>query len=138
MAEFKPLEHTADTGFEAWGEDLYSLLQNAAWALTNVVLDPAGARPGETRQLTATGGDREELLVNWLNEVLYLLDGARFVPAAIEVERLEDLVLQATVQGEPRDDERHPPRLVVKAVTFHQLAVFEREEGWGARVFLDI
>jgi SHS2 domain-containing protein len=46
--------------------------------------------------------------------------------------------LHATLHGEPRDPARHPWRLIVKAVTYHRLAVQPSAAGWEARVFLDI
>ena len=69
-------------------------------------------------------GDRESLLVDWLNEVLYWFDGKRIAFREFRVTRLErPAPLQAIGMGEPRDPERHRARLIVKAVTYHQLKI---------------
>lgn len=138
MAGFELLPHTADTGFRAWGETLEELFAQAAGALVEIALDAAAAEAREARQIAAAGTDREELLVNWLNEVLYVLDGERFVPARCEALRIGEGAVCGRLVGEPRDDARHPPRMVVKAATFHQLRIREQNGRWEAEVYLDI
>jgi SHS2 domain-containing protein len=134
---FELLEHTADTGFRAWGETKADLYASAARALVSVALDSAAACPLESRAAVAEGSDDAELLINWLNEILWLVDGASFVPAGFDVTFAPGAV-RAVVRGEARDDARHPPRMVVKAATFHQLRLWKEGERWTAEVYLDI
>jgi SHS2 domain-containing protein len=131
---FETLEHTADTGFRARGRTLEELFANAALALVSTAVDSSAANPLEPYPVAASGGDLSEQLVNWLNEVLFWLDARRIVFARFDVSTPGEGV----GWGEPRDDHRHPPRLVVKAVTFHQLSVRQTPDGWVAEVFLDI
>lgn len=138
MAEFELLEHTADTGFRVRAASPEELFARAAKALVAIALDPAQAVPRERRTAEASGEMLEERLVNWLNEVLWLLDGERWVPARVESVELQGAAVRGCLLGEPRDDARHPPRIVVKAVTFHQLAIREQNGMWEAEVFLDI
>jgi SHS2 domain-containing protein len=135
---FEILEHTADTGFRARADSLEELFAQAAAALVSIALDPSGARGLECRELAVRGPDLEELLVNWLNEVLWLLDGCGFAPASFNVLEIHGGGLRAAVSGEPRDGARHPPRIVVKAATFHQLRLARDGNGWTAEVFLDV
>jgi SHS2 domain-containing protein len=135
---FEILEHTADTGFRAFAPSLEALFEQAAAALVAIAVDPARARGLECVELAVRGSDLEELMINWLNEILWLLDGRRFVPAVTSVLELHDGGLRAAAAGEPRDDSRHPPRVVVKAATFHQLRLGSSGGGWMAEVFLDI
>jgi SHS2 domain-containing protein len=138
MPDYELLEHTADTGFRVRGATLEELFARAAEALVAVALDPSRIEPKEKRPVEAAGETLEERLVNWLNEVLWLLDGQRWAPARFEELRLEGISVRATAAGEPRDDARHPPRVVVKAATFHQLSIREQNGMWEAEVFLDI
>lgn len=138
MSGFEILSHTADTGFRAWGDTVEDLFLHAAQALVEIALDPSAARAYAPRQLAASGSGFEELLVNWLNEVLYLLDGERFVPARFEALWFEQGAVMAHLLGERRDDARHPPRIVVKAATFHQLSIREHNGRWEAEVYLDV
>ena len=131
---YESLEHTADTGFRVWGSTLGELFANAALALVHTAMDASAAEAREPYSIAASGADLEEQLVNWLNEVLYWLDARRIAFARFEVTQPGE----GTGWGEPRDDEKHPPRLVVKAVTFHQLKIERQGDGWIAEVFLDI
>ncbi len=129
MNHFEILEHTADTGFRVYGETLDDLFANAAMALASIVMDTSRAEALQNYPVTIAGEALDDRLVSWLNEVLYLMDGYGVAPAWVS---------GSTVWGEPRDDRKHPPLLVVKAVTYHQLSIRQESEGWVAEVFLDI
>lgn len=135
---FTILEHTADTGFRVTAPALGELLSASAAGLVSIVLDPSAVRPLETLEISARGEDIESLVVNFLNEVLYVLDGRHFAISSAAVTALGHRGVSAALLGEPRDDTRHPPRLVVKAVTYHQLVVEQCASGWLAEVYLDI
>lgn len=137
---FDILEHTADTGFRTRGADLKELFGNCALALIAVSTDPKDVQPRNAYPLAAAGEDLESLLVNWLNEVLYYLDAERIIFNRFEIREISPREVKAIAWGEPRDDLRHPPRVVVKGVTYHQLAIKPSADGvgWVAEVFLDI
>jgi len=135
---FEILEHTADIGIRARGATLREVFEQAALALEHVVLDPAAVEPAEEYRIEALGEDNESLLVNFLSEVLYLLDAKRAAFSSIRVEEAASGRVRAIAPGEPRDARRHPPRVIVKGVTYHQLRLQETSEGWLAEVFLDI
>ncbi len=138
MAVFEILEHTADIGFRVRAQTLEELFASAAEALAAIALDLDSVEPGESYPLEAAGEDTESLLVNWLSEVLFLLDGRRLALREFHVRRLEGGRVAGEARGEPFDPARHHARLVVKGVTWHQLQVERDTEGWQAQVFLDI
>jgi SHS2 domain-containing protein len=72
MSKLTELEHTADRAFLVRGDDLRELFANAADALFRLQRQPAGRASDIIRQVEVEGFDRETLLVNWLNEILYL------------------------------------------------------------------
>lgn len=135
---FELLEHPADIGFRARGATAAELFENAALALVSIALDPSAVEPRQEFTFEAEGGDYESLLVNWLSEVLWWLDGKRIAFHAFRVAHIEPSGLRATARGEPRDPARHPSHLIVKAVTYHQLRVAREDGGWVAEVYLDI
>ena len=135
---FDLLEHPADIGFRARGATLEELFANSAHALLSIILDPSDIRPIQSISIPGTGADRESLLVNWLNEVLYYVDGRRMALGAFDVVHVDETRVECIARGEPRDRDRHPSRLGVKAVTYHQLKVAPIEGGWIAEVFVDI
>ena len=70
--------------------------------------------------------------------MLFQIDARGLALREFHVDVAGEREILATAIGEPRDDARHPPRLVVKAVTYHQLDVRQTEDGWQAEIYLDI
>lgn len=135
---FEILEHTADVGFRAWGPDPGSVFAAAARAMFSVAVDLDAVQPTESREIVVEGEDFESLLVNWLSELVSLFDAGLFAPCSFDVQEIQPTRIVSRCQGEPRDPSRHPWKLIVKAVTYHQLQVAEKDGRWEARVFLDI
>ena len=135
---FEILEHTADIGFCARATTIEGLFAEAAAALVAIGIETDRVAARTEYSLTATGEDRESLLVNWLNEVLYWIDGERIAFHHFVVHEVGPSGVRGAGFGEPRDPARHPARLIVKGVTYHQLEVAPEAAGWRARVYLDI
>jgi SHS2 domain-containing protein len=135
---FEILEHPADIGFRAFGGTLEELFATAAAALVSITCEIEDVAPRIEYALSATGTDCESLLVNWLSEVLYRFDGKRIALRKFRVTHLAPNSIRAAAWGEPRDGERHRPKLIVKAVTWHQLRIGRSDGGWMAEVYLDI
>jgi SHS2 domain-containing protein len=136
--DFELLEHPADIGFRAFGASIEKLFANCARALMFIILDPSNIHSAERVSLSADASDYESLLVNWLNEVLYYVDGKRLALGGFDILQLTETCIECIATGEPRDVRKHPPRLVVKAVTYHQLKVQQTENGWIAEVYVDV
>lgn len=135
---YEILPHTADMGFRAYGSTLAELVETAGAALAGMILDTSRVKARQTVRIEVRGAGFPETLVNWLNEVLYQVDARGLALSDFRVAVVSDDEIQATAGAEPRDHLRHPPRLVVKAVTYHQLDVRETGDGWQADIYLDI
>jgi protein archease len=135
---FEVLEHPADVGFRAFGRTLPELYENSAWALLSIRGELEAIEARQEYPIQATGTDRESLLVNWLNEVLYLVDARQVALRGVRIDRLGEESVESTGLGEARDPERHPLKVIVKAVTWHQLKIARVGERWVAEVYLDI
>lgn len=135
---FRLIEHTADMGLEARGGSLEELFGEAARGLRELMFGPATCGEQQIIHLRVTGQDLGELLVNWLNEILYIFEVRGFYPASFLVETLNDQSVCGLARGELFDAERHPVERVVKAVTYHQLQLEQLQGEWRARVYVDL
>ena len=135
---YRQLPHTADLAWRLWGASLPELFENAGRALSATLTDRRYLRRRATREVSLSAGDREALLVDWLNHLLYLFDVDGFLGRDFQVESLTDERLEARVTGESFDPNRHPERTAVKAATFHQLSIVAVKDGWEATVVLDL
>jgi len=138
MQPYRVLEHTADIGFEAFGATRKEVFANAGCALMHLMVDLETIVPGEKLSLRAEASDLPNLLVNWLSEILYLFDAEGWLFRDFEVEDLTDHSLGAVARGEKFDRTRHRVKLLVKAITYHQLDLKETAQGWRAQVYVDI
>src|SRR5919199_1209753 len=111
---FEVLEHPADIGFRAFAPDLPGLYAQAAVAMLSIAGDPDAAAPANQYRISVESGDRESLMVDWLNEVLYWFDGRLIAFRDFRVESFREDRIEAVGMGQPRDPERHRARLIVK------------------------
>lgn len=144
------LSHTADVGFRVESSTLEELFVGAAWGLVAALTDedptsmsgeerpvPAEVDPVGKERLEIGRPDRERLLVAWLREILHRALSQGKIPATIDVEIDPDGGLTGELSWCPPD---RIPELVreIKGVTYHGLAVRETDEGWSARIVLDV
>ena len=107
-----------------------------------VVFERPPEEGGEEREIQLSAPDLETLLVRWLNELTYLVQDAGFVPVAAEIQirRTDgtDPSLEAHLSGAPLMLEEYGWQGEIKSATFHGLDVANDDEGWRARVILDV
>lgn len=135
---FRLLEHTADMGIKAEGESLAAVFRQAALGLQQIMTSCTDIQAQQEILVEVRAQDREELLVNWLSEVIFLLETRQLLPAEFVIDSISDCRLQARVQGEFLDAERHFLEREIKAVTYHQIRVERVAGGWRAQVFVDL
>ncbi len=135
---FEILEHTADIGFRARGRTKQDMYVQAALALESIAVELDKVGPRFQYPIAVTGEDDDALMVNWLSEVLYYLDAKRVVMSSFQVNELASGSIRGQGGGEPWDQSRHVPKVVVKGVTYHQLKITKDAQGWCAEVYLDI
>ena len=138
LNSYRFLEHTADMGIEAEGDSLATLFQQMALGLRQIITACPDIRPQTEMIIEVVGMDREELLVNWLGELVFLLETRHFLPACFEIETIDEQRLRARVRGETFDPARHFLEREVKAITYHQIRVESTGKGWSAQVFVDL
>ena len=119
---YEELDHTADVGIRSYGATLEELFGNAAAGMFSVMADPEKVEPVGEVEVRVQGGDLVELMVNWLQELLFLHETQHLLLCEFDV-ALDGLKLQARARGERIDKRRHELRTVVKAVTYHHLKV---------------
>ncbi len=133
-AGFREIEHTADWAIEVWAPDFAGLLEQAArgmYALLQVQWAPQG--PVVRREVHLTAADAETLLVDFLSELLFVLDteGVAFDSFALQATPTQ---VQGVMHGRPIAGLEKE----IKAVTYHNLRVERAAQGWRAVVTFDV
>jgi SHS2 domain-containing protein len=138
---YRFLEHTADCGLEVEAESRERLFAEALAGLTDTITELARVEERERRDLAVAAASFEDLLVEWLGELVFRFEteGLLFRRAEVAIAgEPPELRLAATAWGEAYDPRRHPLKVLVKAVTHHRLEVTATDAGWRAQVLLDI
>jgi protein archease len=133
---YEILEHTADVGIRAFGPTLAACFEQAARALAEILGASRPGRTGERRVISATGGDRGALLVDFLNELLLVHETDEVAFTDITVTRLDEHDVEAEVHVVRLEGEAETTG--VKAATYHRLEIRETADGYEARVYLDV
>lgn len=130
--------HGADIGVRGLGATLEEAYGEAALALTAVVADPALIEPRTRVEVHCAAPDRELLLVDWLNSVVYEMAIRRMLFSRFRV-AFDDDALSGAMWGEPIDVRRHRPAVEVKGATYTELEVARRRDGgWRAQCVVDV
>ena len=135
---FEVIEHTADVGIAAYGADLKEAFASAAYALFSLMTDIEGVGDSARHDVEVTADNREELLVAWLNELIYLFEVNDVLFSRFDIAELGETRLKAACYGERVDPERHRMKAGVKAATYHMLQVEEEDDGCRVQVLFDI
>ena len=133
--KYEFIEHTADIGIKAYGGTLEESFANAALGMFEVMTDVSRVEPVGEYDVRVKAENLENLLVDWLGELLFLHETQDVLLSEFDV-KIDDLSLDAKVRGEALNREKHELKDDVKAITYHMLEVNEKE-GY-VKVLLDI
>jgi len=135
---YRIIEHTADIGFEVRSNTKKHVFETAAQAFFHIMWEIETVGKSKPESIEVTGSDLEELLVNFLEEFLYLYDAKGLVCTQIQIEEMTDKKIRAKAWLQIFNADRDQELLGVKAVTYHQLYIGKKNNTWSAQVFLDI
>lgn len=141
MKEFEIIDHTADIGIVAYGKTKREVFINAAKGMFEIIA-------GENRDLKENFYDKikleakslEDLLIAWLNELLYISEVKLVILNKFKIKELSDCQIKAEVGGTKINHLSIRIKREVKAVTYHRLEIKKDEESglWRAQVIFDI
>jgi SHS2 domain-containing protein len=130
------LEHEADMGLLIFGRTEEELFANAVKALFSLMIDTKALDASVKKQVSVADGD--ELLIVFLNELLYLFDVEGFVPKKLTSVQIADGKVHAEMNGGVLDRERHVVKREIKAVTYHGFSVEKEGALLRARIIIDV
>jgi SHS2 domain-containing protein len=136
MKRFELVEHTADTGLNAYGRTLAEAFANAAYGMFSIIAELGNVREIEKRRVEVSADDIESLLFEWLNALLYYFDVETLLFTRFDIIEFSNEKLVADCYGEIVAAARHRIRTGVKSATYHLLEVDRANN--RVRVIFDI
>lgn len=131
--KYETLEHTADVMIRSHGKSIEELFANAAYGMFDQLADLSKVKPNESFRIDIEGGDPEQLLVDFLSELLYIFDTELVLLSEFDVKH-DGEMLHVTARGERIDKKRHEMRKALKAVSYYKLEV-SPEKGYAQVLF---
>lgn len=137
MEKYKFIEDlTSDVLFEAYGKNLKELFENSAIALSSVICDIKKIREEKSFDVELKGDSTEELMINWLQEIIALVDTEEMFFSRFNIIKISENHLKANIYGEPISPEK--AGIVVKGVTYYKLKLEKIKDVYKATISLDI
>ncbi len=136
MRKYEFLEHTADIAFRAYGNNIDELFEHAAEAFESIMICLDDVACENSRTVTLTSDSYEDLLYDWLSELLVIFEVDLFAVRRCRV-RTKGFALHAKCLGAKIDPSKHRLKEGVKAVTYHELKV-TKNAYFQAQVTLDV
>jgi len=135
---YELIEHTADVGIRVRGTDLKELFKNSASAMFDIMAETKNPEVRKLKKIKIKqkADDLEELLVNWLNELLSLSATKELIFSDFQINKVDKNTLQAVAMGE--DVKNYKVNTEIKAATHHQLKIEQTQSGWQVEVILDV
>lgn len=134
----KIINHTADVGLIIYGSDMKQLFSNAAFSLVGLIVEPEIISAKMERYVSVHAENYESLLVEWLNELIYLFDAEHILFNNFKITNLSSEQLTAVCYGEKVNRFKDSIKREVKAATYHMLKIDKRKLGYRAQVIFDL
>ncbi|OGW74769.1 MAG: hypothetical protein A2Z72_04975 [Omnitrophica bacterium RBG_13_46_9] len=138
MKRYEQIPHTADIALRVYGKDLRELFINAAYGMFDVIADLEGLESSVSIDINLEAPSKEELLVSWLDELLYNFYTKGIIFFEFDVNFFNEIQLVAKAHGRHVGQNRNRLKTEIKAATFHDLSIREAKEGLSTDIVFDV
>ena len=135
---FEVLDHTADIGIAAYGADIKEVFRNAALGLFSLMAELDDIKEDVQREVKLSAEDEDVLLIEWLNELIYIFDVEHIIFKRFEIDKLKGSQISARCFGQEIKPGQHSLKREIKAATYHMLRIIKSNGGYEVKVIFDI
>jgi SHS2 domain-containing protein len=136
--KYRVTPRQSDLAVKVLGNSQADLFANSAFALFDVMTDVEKVAIKDRMPLEVEGADRDDLMVNWMRELLYLYQGSGYLLKEFHIREAKDTSVKAEVFGEKIDPDRHEIKKEILAVAYHQGRMQKTGDQWTAQVIFEI
>ncbi|MBU4312114.1 MAG: archease [Candidatus Omnitrophica bacterium] len=136
---YEIIEHTADVGLKVNGATLKELFENAASGMFDIIAHKrSSANEHKKIQIKKEVEDFEELLVDWLSELLYIFNRQKILFSNFKILELNNSGIIGEAFGEKINPSKNTLQTEIKAVTFHDLKIEEDKNNFSCQIIFDV
>ena len=141
MKPYIYLPHTADAKFRAFGAELEEAFANAAYAMTNIIVDQKKVKSAVKQKISIKSEDEKALLYDFLEKLLILLDTKSFLLSKVKEIKIQKsdkgFSLNALILGD-NHPENYDTKTTIKAVTYQEMEIRKEKGKVILQVVVDI
>src|SRR5207249_9934347 len=135
---YRILNRSSDLLIRVFGQTQAELFANSGFALFDLMTDVEKVQIGDRLPLEVEGVDRDDLMVNWMRELLYLYQGSGYLLKEFQIREVKDTIVKAEVCGEKIDPDRHEIKQEISAVAYHQSRMAKTGNQWTAQLIFEV
>jgi len=136
--KYRITKHQNELAVRITGTSQAELFVNSGLALFDVMADVEKIEIKEHLPLEVEGADRDELIVNWLRELLYLYQSGGYLLKDFKITEVKDTIVKAEVGGEKIDPDRHEIKQEIATVAEHKSRMQKTGNQWIAQVIFEL
>ena len=136
--KYRIFSRSSDLAVKVFGKSQADLFANSAFALFDVLTEVDKVEVNDHLTLEVEGADRDDLMVNWMRELLYLYQRSGYLLKEFVVREVKDNYIRGEVSGEKFDPDRHEIQREIRAVVSHQSRMEKTGDQWTAQVVLEL
>ena len=138
MKRYEQIPHTADIAIRVYGKDLKELFINAAFGMFDIIADLEGLKSSVSIEVNLKAPSKEELLVSWLDELLYNFYTKGIIFFEFDASFLNEEQLMVKAYGRHIGENRNRLKTEIKAATYHDLNIRQSGEGYSVDIVFDV
>lgn len=128
--------HTSDIAVTAYGNTRRKLFENAACAMFSLICDMSTIKPKRCVSVEVSAYDAEELLIVFLNDLLYYYSVKQVLFSRIVVVSMTTKHLRALAYGERL--KRRAVAHDIKSVTYQDVNIKKTDFGYETNIIFDV
>jgi len=136
--QYRILTRSSDLAIKVFGKTQAELFTNSAFALFDLMTDVGKVEVRDHLTLEVEGTDRDDLMVNWMRELLYLFQGSGYLLKQFQVHEARDTYVRGEVSGEKYDPDRHEVQREFRSVVYDQSRMEKTGDQWTAQVIFEL
>ena len=138
LKRYEQFSHTADIGVRVFGRTLKELFENAAFAMFDIIADLEGLKGEIVQNVELTAPNQEELLIAWLDELLYNFYTKGIIFYRFDIDVLSQDLLKAKAYGRAVSDNRNRLKTEIKAATYYNLKIRKLDDYYQVDIVFDV
>lgn len=134
---YRVTKRQSELAVRVTGNSQAELFANSAFALFDVMTDISTVETREKLPLEVEGTDRDDLMTNWMRELLYLYQGSGYLLRNFHIHQVKDTSVKAEVAGEKIDPDRHEIKQEIAAVAYQHGRMEKTGDQWIAQLVFE-